>query len=159
HRWTCPKGHQYETALDEGGPSAATVCPVCVSQDAWIPPPPTSLPAPIPQAEGFEILSELGRGGMGVVYKASHHKLDRVVALKLIANSALAGPRERQRFREAARVAAGLNHPNIVAVYEVGEQGGVPYFALEYVEGSSLDRQIAGKPQPAGPSASLVQTL
>jgi serine/threonine-protein kinase len=96
---------------------------------------------------------------MGVVYRARHHKLDRICALKPIRNVALAGPEMRELFHREARLAAGLNHPNIVHVYEVGEQGGVPYFALEYVEGQSLDRRIAGKPQPPEPSAALVEIV
>jgi serine/threonine-protein kinase len=72
------------------------------------------------------LLDRLGEGGMGVVYRARHHKLDRICALKLIRNVALAGPEMRELFQREARLAAGLNHPNIVHVYEVGEQGGVP---------------------------------
>src|SRR5262245_6801160 len=113
---TCPKGHQYETSPDLPSLSRDTACPVCSSQGAWIPPP-ISRPLPPPRIEGFDIVGELGRGGMGVVYKARHQKLDRVCALKLIANAALAGPEERERFRSEARLAAGLNHPHIVHVY------------------------------------------
>jgi WD40 repeat protein/tRNA A-37 threonylcarbamoyl transferase component Bud32 len=124
----------------------------------WAPPPSPESARPL-QIEHFDVVGELGRGGMGIVYKARHRKLERTCALKLIANTLLAGPEERDRIREEARLAAGLNHPNIVQVYEVGEHNGVPYLALEYVEGRSLDRHIAGKPQPPGPSAALVEVL
>src|SRR5215472_11850631 len=87
---------------------------------------------------GYEILGELGRGGMGVVSQARDLKLKRVVALKMVLAGAHAGAQQRQRFRGEAEAAARLQHPNIVQVYEVGEQEGCPYLSLEYVDGRSL---------------------
>ena len=92
----------------------------------------------------------LGRGGMGVVYQARHLRLNRAVALKMILAGAYARPDERERFRREAEAVAGLQHPNIVQVYEVGEQDGRPYFALEFVDGGSLAEQ-ARRHAPAGP--------
>jgi serine/threonine-protein kinase len=107
----------------------------------------------------YELLGRLGRGGMGVVYQARDHRLDRLVALKMILAGAHADPEELARFRAEAQAQARLQHPNIVQVYEVGEADGWPYFALEYVDGGSLEKRLAGLPQPARWAAGLVETL
>src|SRR5262245_21641365 len=90
-------------------------------------------PAPFPVVPGYRIEGILGRGGMGVVYKARHLALKRTVALKMVLSGGHAGPRELARFRTEAEAAARLQHPNIVTVHEVGEAGGHPYCALEFV--------------------------
>src|SRR5262245_6225136 len=91
-----------------------------------------------PTVPGYEILEVLCRGGLRVVDKARHESLQRLVALKLIRDSALASAQERPRFRIEAEAAARLRHPNVVQVYEVGEHAGRPYFAMELIEGGSL---------------------
>jgi WD40 repeat protein len=113
---------------------------------------------------GHELLGELGRGGMGVVYKARHVGLGRLVAVKMILAGGQAGEQDRQRFLGEARAAAGLRHPNIVAVHEVGEYeagGGacLPFFSLELVEGGTLAQRLRGEPQPPRAAAELVEVL
>jgi WD40 repeat protein/predicted Ser/Thr protein kinase len=108
---------------------------------------------------GFEVLGELGRGGMGVVYRARQQKLDRVVALKMIRSGGWAGPSERARFATEARAAACLQHPGIVQVFEVGEHQGLPFLVLELVEGGSLARRCRGEPWQPQLAAALVEKL
>ena len=95
---------------------------------------------------GYEILGEIGRGGMGVVYKARHLSLNRLVALKVIRDGQHASSDERQRFVREAQHLALLRHPHIVQVFEVGEHGGLPYIALEYCEGGNLAARQSGQP-------------
>src|SRR5205085_9647427 len=91
-----------------------------------------------PKIPGYEIVGELGEGGMGVVYLARQASLRRLVALKMILSGAHARPQERARFRAEAQMVARLQHPHLVQIYEIGEHEGLPYLALEYVEGSTL---------------------
>jgi WD40 repeat protein/serine/threonine protein kinase len=112
-----------------------------------------------PIIPGYEIEGELGRGGMGVVYRAYDPRLKRQVAIKVIRNGRFAGEEELARFRTEAEAIARLQHANIAHVYEVGEHRDGPYLVLEYLEGGSLDRKLAGTPQPARASACLVETL
>jgi serine/threonine protein kinase len=122
-------------------------------------PTPAAINSEAPAVPGFEILGELGRGGMGIVYRARQVVLQRTVALKMILNGAHAGPKELSRFRAEAGVIARLQHPNIVQIYDVGEDAGRPYFALEFVGGGSLVQYLHGKPQPIRPAALMVETL
>ncbi len=108
---------------------------------------------------GYEVLEELGRGGMGVVYKARQAGTQRLVALKMILSGQQAGPEETRRLRGEAEAVARLRHPNIVQIYEVGDCQGQLFLALELVEGGTLARRLAGNPQPGRESASLVETL
>src|SRR5262249_5531393 len=104
-------------------------------------------------------LGGVGGGGMGGGYQAPQHGLGRVVALKMILAGAHAGAQQRLRFRGEAEAAARLHHPNIVQVYEVGEQDGCPYFSLEYVDGRSLNEALAEGLPPPLEAAALVEQL
>ena len=112
-----------------------------------------------PRIPGYEVEALLGRGGMGLVYKARHLRLNRFVALKMLITGAHAGPHERARFQREAEAVAGLRHANIVQVHDVGDHEGWPYFTMELLEGGSLAQALAGTPQPARQAATLVATL
>jgi serine/threonine-protein kinase len=108
---------------------------------------------------GYEILRELGRGGMGVVYQARQVQADRLVALKMILHAEHTDTDGRTRFQSEARAVARLQHPHIVQIYEVGEHNGLPFFSLEFCPGGGLDRKLAGTPLEAQPAAALVEKL
>jgi serine/threonine protein kinase/tetratricopeptide (TPR) repeat protein len=116
-------------------------------------------PAPLPIIQGYEVLGELGRGAMGVVYKARHLRLNRPVALKMILAGPHAGPKERVRFETEARAVARLQHPHIVQIHEIGEQDGRPFVCLELVAGGSLAQRLAGRPLSPRPAAELAELL
>jgi serine/threonine-protein kinase len=122
-------------------------------------PAPDPFAAGPPGLPGYEILELLGRGGMGVVYKARHLLLNRLVALKVIAAGGQANAGERARFRTEAEAIARLQHPHVVQIYEVGEHQGLPYLALEFVAGGSLAERLDGTPLPARQAARLVADL
>jgi formylglycine-generating enzyme required for sulfatase activity/serine/threonine protein kinase len=116
-------------------------------------------PAPLPAGTfaDYDLLEEVGRGGMGVVFKARHKNLDRIVALKLLRCDGTG--EERKRFDREARAVARLKHPNIVQVYEIGESAGQAFVSLEFVDGQSLARHLHGTPLPPRQAAALVEIL
>ena len=113
----------------------------------------------LPVIPGYVVELELGRGGMGVVYRAKQTRLNRIIALKMVLTGGYAVPQERQRFRREAEAVATLQHPNIVQIYDVGDADGRPFFTMEYVDSGSLARKLAGTPLPAREAAALVATL
>jgi WD40 repeat protein/tRNA A-37 threonylcarbamoyl transferase component Bud32 len=120
--------------------------------DAPAPVMPTVLP-------GYEILGELARGGMGVVYKARQVRLNRLAAVKMILAGARASLAARARFQTEAEAVACLRHPNIVQIYEVGEHDGLPFLSLEFMEGGSLAQKTGRKPQPPRAAAEMLEIL
>ena len=104
----------------------------------------------------YELIDELGRGGMGIVYKARQTSLGRLVALKMVLRGVWASAADMARFRAEAEAAARLNHPHVVPVYEVGEQDGHPYFSMKYVAGTTLSVRLAEGPMPPRETAELL---
>jgi WD40 repeat protein/serine/threonine protein kinase len=134
------------------------------------PPPPAGKPtlaqaAPEQPSPGvvdipdYGVVGELGRGGMGVVYKARQTKLNRLVALKMILAGANADSQQLERFRAEAEAVARLQHPYIVQIYEISEYNGCPFFSLEYVDGGTLAQKLSGVPQPPRLAAHLIRLL
>jgi hypothetical protein len=149
----CRCGHSWEASFEGPIPSdLSTICPICstATQPTLDAPPFGPQPTP-PAAEqlvpgyvlaGFEILEELNRGGMGVIYKASQLGLNRIVALKVISPERMRHPDAMRRFQREVRAAALLSHPNIVTVYHTDLEGPLPYLAMEYVPGIDLARLV-----------------
>src|SRR5438105_5896893 len=132
-----------------GDPGATTAGPSCVGPD----------PRPVTAPPGFEIEGELGRGGMGVVYRARQTRLNRCVALKMVLAGGHAGPAERLRFLAEAEAVAAVQHPGIVQVFEFGTCRDQPYFALEFCPGGSLTAKLSGTPLPPRTAAELVEKV
>ncbi len=185
-RYRCSCG--YLAAPDASGADASAICPGCgrpvfdsaitnefrppAGPDPFAPtrdarpddrtrkPRSTSAPTPPPDLPGYDILGELGRGGMGVVYKARDHALNRVVAVKMILAGAHAADGERLRFRREAEAVAALQHPGIVQIFHIGEHAGQPYLALEFVDGGNLAQRVAhGDLMPAADAAAAVEQV
>jgi serine/threonine protein kinase len=113
----------------------------------------------IPTIPGYEILGELGRGGMGIVYKAQNLRYNRLIAIKMILSGRGADVLELARFRIEAEAIGSLEHPNIVEIHEVGVQLGYPYFVLEYAEGGNLSGRIRAQPAPCDWTAQVTLKL
>lgn len=142
------------------------ICRARAELDALLPVhPEASFPLRGPQEEslpplpGYQVDAVLGRGGMGIVFRARHLKLGRLVAVKMSLAGSYASEHERERFRREAEAVAALRHSNVVQVYDVGDLEGRPYFTMELMEGGSLAQRQAGEPQPARQAAALVATL
>ncbi|MBM4068511.1 MAG: hypothetical protein FJ271_06145 [Planctomycetes bacterium] len=144
---------QLTAALPEANPATADADATLVSAPATAG---TGHETSIP---GYAIIDELGRGGMSVVYRARQLSLNRLVALKMILAGVHSGPKERQRFRTEAEAIAKLQHPCVVQIYEVAEHDGQPFFALELVDGGSLQGYIDRGPVSVEESAQLIAKL
>ncbi len=127
----------------------------------------SDLPSPTPGEAGvrsmqfgdYELLEELGHGGMGVVYRARHPKLDRLVALKMLLLGQFSSEQAVQRFQREARAAAGLRHPNIVAIHDIGQVEGQHYLTMEFVQGRSLSSWLRDGPLPPRQAAAHLRAL
>ena len=154
-----------------GNDLPAGLCPRCLVREGLAilaaagPDTTTALPVPAQGAPpaalfgDYELLGEIGRGGMGVVRHARQVSLNRMVALKMICSGGLATPAEVRRFRAEAEAAARLDHPNIVPIYDIGEQDGQHYFTMKLVEGGSLSEAIGGRPMPPRRAARLLARI
>jgi serine/threonine protein kinase len=153
-----------QTAEISGNQDQLTVTPAPEPAEENLTQPPAdaapgSPPAPLPQLPGYKLLEVLGRGGMGVVYKAWQIRAQRFVAVKMIRDGALAGPEHRARFLTEIKAAARFEHPNVVRIYEVGEHHGLPFLVMEFAEGGSFDKRLAGQPLTPRQAAEFVRTL
>jgi WD40 repeat protein/tRNA A-37 threonylcarbamoyl transferase component Bud32 len=159
HLESCPRCEAAARALD------ALSDPVMAAyRESALAAPLAEPAAPPERVGGYEILEELGRGGMGVVYKARHLKLQRIVALKMLLGGSFVTSEERGRFRIEAEAIARLRHPNIVRIYEVGEHevdAGLPrpYFTLEFAAGGNLARRLASRPQTPRQAAAWLEAM
>lgn len=113
----------------------------------------------LPELPGYHIEGVVGNGGIGVVYRARHIKLNRLVAIKMLLAGGYAGPLELERFKREAESVAALCHANIVQVFDAGECDGHPYFVMEFVEGGSLAQRLDGRPRPPTEAVAHITTL
>ncbi len=160
----CPRGHQWEETDDNVARADSLTCPTCGSPvprtacadstpksdasptvfqavDSW-PEPSSSAPQPPPEIPEFEILEEIGHGGMGIVYRARQRSDGQIVAIKVIRNDRLQHEEAVRRFRREAQAAARLNDPNIVKVFDFDRAGDTHYLVMEYVDGITLERHV-----------------
>jgi hypothetical protein len=150
-------GFRRPPSLSSGAPNTvglqATMQPGAASQPGQVP------PTGCVNIPGYDLLQELGRGGMGVVYKARQLGFNRIVALKMILAGGHAGAAERVRFLTEAEAIAAVKHAGIVEVYDFGTHDGLPFFSLEFCEGGSLAVKLAENPLPPQEAARLVEQV
>jgi len=150
------------TLADEGNDDS--YCPACFLRQGLLSsigtqPPQPAVPAPPPVFGSYELIEEIGRGGMGVVYKARQRSLKRTVAIKLLVSGAYSSESLLRRFQIEAESAASLQHPGIVAIYEFGENDNQPFYAMEYVEGRNLSEVSGGRPLAPTRAASYLRAI
>lgn len=121
--------------------------------------PPDDKETPWTRFSGIDLYEEIGRGGMGVVYRARQTALDRIVAVKVLLRARFASPDERERFHREAQAAARLHHPGIVGIIDVGETEGVPWFCMEHISGESLEQRVREHPVESREAARLLRDV
>lgn len=139
-------------------PHASAISPSTISE-SLAQPHPVVHQQPFERIGEYEILCEIARGGMGVVYKARHLKLDRLAAIKVILAAEFASANQVQRFLSEAEAAAQLDHPGIVPIFEIGQQSGQHFFAMAYIEGQSLWQRVKESPVEPSEAARLIQQV
>src|SRR5262245_36291948 len=144
---------RFEGLLDHPDSHPARTADWNSSAQRFAPTTPDSADLGAPVIPGYEIVGKVGEGGMGVVYRARHIALNRIEAVKMVRKAEFAGAHQLARFRFEAEAAAGLDHPNIVTVYGVGEVRGQPYLAMRWIDGASLAER---PPRSPGDAAALV---
>ncbi|WP_254508863.1 serine/threonine-protein kinase [Anatilimnocola floriformis] len=165
----CPHGHRWQVSVAANtvaatedtvaGGGHSTWCPVCGEPGAAAQIDLQQNEQPLPEIPGYELLEELGRGGMAVVYKARQLKPQRIVALKILHHPAIGDESWIARFRSEAEAVARLEHPHIVRMYEVGDAPRMSYLALEFIDGGTLAQRINGQPQNPRWTAETVATI
>lgn len=148
----------------KAGLSPSSKATIRVATDAFVEGPETETKEFVPGTKlgyigDYELLEEIARGGMGVVYKAQQSTLKRIVAVKMIRSGELAGEAEIRRFHTEAQAAAQLQHPNIVAIHEIGEHQGRHYFSMDFVEGKNLAQIAGGQPVAAQSAAQWLKAI
>ena len=155
---TCP------ACMMKAGLAPTAPATIPVSPDAFVESPETETKDFAPGARlgyfgDYELLEEIARGGMGIVFKARQSSLKRIVAVKMIRTGGLADAAEIARFRTEAQAAAQLQHPHIVAIHEIGEHGGRQYFSMDFVDGKNLAQIAAGRPVPPQSAAEWLKAI
>jgi len=137
---------------------AAEHCPAAASDETAVDSPAIA-GKPLLVMGDYELLAEIGHGGMGAVYRARQRSLNRIVAVKVMLGGQFASRAAMARFRAEAETAAQLQHPNIVAIHDVGEHDGLPFFSMDYVEGQDLAELTRRQPLSAQTAAGYVQAI
>ena len=154
------------TLVPQGDPSATAPLPVS-DRDVLVPLTQTdtlvggspTTPQRVPVIPGYANLKLIGRGAVGAVYRATQVKLNRVVAIKVLLGQAFASPEDESRFRAEALTVAQIQHPNVIQIFDIGDDADAPFLAVEYLEGGTLETRMTGTPMPIGDVLRMVYQI